>query len=384
MIPAASSLPTPSHFTFVLGKVHGEIGGPTRTIWGYVTGLSTATSSCTVTGIGSAQDLQDNFSNTPQPNLVPISGGIIQRVLGLLSLYRRTTQSSPILLVGVWHFPFFFLGTIHVFASFLGLNKNKSIVLVPTMSLTEYDWAKHSRLKKILRPLVALILRNISGIVFASSGEMQLSGPSSWERATVILHPTVSAQSDTSAGIPSTRDIDLLFVGRIDPQKDIPLLLQSFARMDSRRCLDLVGSGDESYVAELTRLSSDLGIAERVRWHGWKSHSETLDLMQRSKSVAVTSVVENYCHVAVEALVSGCELILVDRVMSAPDFAALADIDIVEPEPNQIAVKVDARLDSWPARAEARAATAKAVRDACSPEAASVAMRKFVSEERNF
>lgn len=373
-----------SHFTFVLGKVHGKIGGPTRTIWGYISGLTSDNSQCTVTGIGSETALEENFSNIPETRLTAISGGLLQQTLELTSLYRqRSRSSSVILVIGVWHLPFFVLGSLKALQGFFGFGRNVTLILVPTMSLTEYDWAKHFFVKKCLKPLVAVILRGINGVVFASSGEMALSGPSTWKNSTVILHPTVSA--DHHAAAPdSIRDMDVLFVGRLDPQKDIPLLLRSFSKMSPHRRLDIVGDGDDRYVTELSLLAKNLGIADRVTWHGWKNHSDTLDIIRRAKAVAVTSVVENYCHVAVEALVSGCELVLVDRVMSAADFASLADIDVVEPDPTQIADRLDERLSSWSNRSVSRAAAAIAVRDACSPSSASASIRIFARDSRSF
>lgn len=373
-----------SHFTFVLGKVHGKIGGPTRTIWGYISGLTSDNSQCTVTGIGSDKVLEENFSHIPETRMAAISGGVLQQTVKLISLYwERSPVSSMILVVGVWHLPFFVLGGLKAFQGFFGFGRKKTVILVPTMSLTEYDWAKHPVSKRCLRPLVAIILRKINGVVFASSGEMELSGPSTWSNATVILHPTVTAEGH-AADSDSQRDIDVLFVGRLDPQKDIPLLLGSFSKMSLYRRLDIVGDGDEGYVAELSLLAENLGIADRVTWHGWKSHSETLDIIRRARAVAVTSIVENYCHVAVEALVSGCELVLVDRVMSAADFARLADIDVVGPDPRQIAERLDERLSSWSKRSASRAAAAVAVREACGPASAAAAIREFANDSRSF
>lgn len=364
-------------YTFLLGRVHAKIGGPTRTIWGYVSGLIAAGNEVTIAGIGSRFDMLESFSEIESAELVPVEGTFLRKLRGVYALYRRSGKSSPIVIVGVWHLPFFLMSAIHLVAKLIRLDGERRVVLIPTMSLTDYDWAKHARVKKTLRPVVAALLQSLTGVIFASSGELKHSSPATWRKSAVILHPTVSAKH--SQPKPRLeRNIDLLFVGRLDPQKDISLLFETFALMDRSRELDLVGEGDATYKEDLARLASALGIADRINWHGWKTHVETLDLLQASRVVIVTSLVENFCHVAVEALVSGCDVILVDRVMSAVDFSALADIDVAAPLASELAAKVGRRLDDWSDRYESRAADAIRVADECSPASAAEKLREFV------
>lgn len=367
-------------YTFLLGRVHDKIGGPTRTIQGYISGLVATGSRCSIAGLGTASDLHESFDTEGLADLVPISGTLVEKVISIYRLYRHSTENRPIIVVGVWHLAFFVAGFTHFIFTLLRKARERRLVLVPTMSLTEYDWAKHSRRKKALLPVVFLILRHLSGVVFASSGELTHSRPASWRENKVILHPTISVEHSAVRGS-RDREFDLLFAGRLDPQKDIPLLIAALSKMPPPITLEVVGDGATDYRTELRALADQYGVAERIRWHGWKSHVETLDFLRNSRMVVVTSLVENFCHVAVEALVSECDVVLVDRVMSAADFVALADIEVVEADASKLASAISRRLATWSNRYQERASSAANVRAVCSPNSAANDLRRFISQQ---
>lgn len=365
-------------YVFVLGNVHNKIGGPTRTISGYVSGLLSLGSKCSIAGVGSEWDIEEAFGDVGSCKLIPVGGGLLHKVTSIISLYRQAGSRTAFVVVGVWHLPFFVLGVTNLIYAFLRISTCKKIVLVPTMSLTQYDWAKHAWKKKALLPLVAIILRGLTGVIFASSGELEKSRPSSWRNSCVILHPTVSVERPLKM-TPSARDINILFAGRLDPQKDLGLLFMTLSLIDPGVGLNVVGDGEEPFKEELKSLARDLGIENRITWHGWKTHAETLSFLQRSRAVVVTSLVENFCHVAVEAIVSECDVILVDRVMSATDFASLADIDVVKPAPRALASAISQRLSSWDDRSNTRATSSINIKDVCHPASAAAKLQLFMN-----
>ncbi|WP_320536353.1 glycosyltransferase [Pseudarthrobacter sp. IC2-21] len=366
-------------YIFVLGNVHDKIGGPTRTVLGYIQGLTSNGIRCRLAGVGTTQQIEQAFPNDYGIEVTPIKGSLRSKFFVLRDLFSNNQPAKTVVLVGVWHFPFMVLGLMQYVATFLRTSRPRRMLLVPTMSLTTYDWAKHRALKAILRPLVAVIVKSLDGVVFASSGERNLSGPSAWRKATVILHPSISVNA-TEAPCQGDRDIQVLFAGRLDPQKDIPLLLRTIACLDDSATLDVVGDGSPEYVLTLKTLAADLGIADQVTWHGWKSHTEMLAYFHRARIVAVTSIIENFCHVAVEALVAECDLILVDRVMSAVDFSQLADISVTKPSEVDLAKEISNRLAAWDSRASSRTASAARIKDQCRPTVAALAIERFGSE----
>jgi glycosyltransferase involved in cell wall biosynthesis len=248
------------------------------------------------------------------------------------------------------------------------------------MSLTTYDWAKHRRVKRAMRPIVAVLLHKLDGVVFASTGERVASEPEVWRDAKVVLHPS-TAPENLGQDLPPV-EYDVLFVGRIDPQKDLQLLLRSVAKSRQSYKVAIVGDGDPEYTAELMALSGRLGLSERVTWCGWRPHSEVQVMLRQSRVTLVTSLVENYCHSAIEGILAGTEVVLVDRVMSAADFAKLADVIVCAPQPEDVAAAVDEAILRWATRTAARIEASHRAAVQCSPSASASRLDQFAVDAR--
>jgi glycosyltransferase involved in cell wall biosynthesis len=95
----------------------------------------------------------------------------------------------------------------------------------------------------------------------------------------------------------------LLFVGRLTPQKGLDHLLRAMAEMKKPVSLDVVGDGPNRL--SLEKLSRELGLGERVRWHGSVRQNELARFYQNATAVVVPSTDEGLGLVAVEALL--CE-----------------------------------------------------------------------------
>lgn len=103
----------------------------------------------------------------------------------------------------------------------------------------------------------------------------------------------------------------LLFVGRLNAQKGIELLLHALSRMpDSAVSLDVVGDGEDREA--LGALATGLGIASRVRWHGQVEQSRLADFYRRATALVVPSVGEGLGLVAVEAQLCGTPVVAFD------------------------------------------------------------------------
>jgi len=92
----------------------------------------------------------------------------------------------------------------------------------------------------------------------------------------------------------------LLFVGRLNRQKGIEILLHALSRIpDTSVSLDVVGDGEDREAMEA--LAGGLGIADRIRWHGQLEPSKLADFYRRAAALVVPSVGEGLGLVAVEA-----------------------------------------------------------------------------------
>jgi len=120
----------------------------------------------------------------------------------------------------------------------------------------------------------------------------------------------VSAPPATVAPMPVATDLfspdgahrrnRLLFVGRLNEQKGVEILLRALSRIpDESIGLDVVGDGEDREA--LVELAGALGIGDRVTWHGTLPQSKLVDFYRRAAALVVPSVEEGLGLVAVEA-----------------------------------------------------------------------------------
>jgi glycosyltransferase involved in cell wall biosynthesis len=116
------------------------------------------------------------------------------------------------------------------------------------------------------------------------------------------IEPTVAPMPvDTELFSPGGERVPgrLLFVGRLSQQKGIELLLDAFTRLRAGASLDVVGDGPAR--ATLEARARELGIAERVHWHGALPQPALVDFYRRATVVVMPSTGEGLGMVAVEA-----------------------------------------------------------------------------------
>ena len=114
----------------------------------------------------------------------------------------------------------------------------------------------------------------------------------------------------------------LLYVGRIAPEKNLDLLLRSFAHIAEQRPrarLLLVGKGP--HLSEFQKQARKLGIAERVIFAGGVPHEEIPDHMAAGDLFVFPSTFETQGLVLIEALAAGTPVVAV-RATGSSDVLA--------------------------------------------------------------
>ncbi len=77
------------------------------------------------------------------------------------------------------------------------------------------------------------------------------------------------------AYVAAQRPRDLLFIGRLTDKAEIELLLRALARPEaSHATLDIIGGGEEQF--RLVALGNDLGLGDRVVWHGGSTDEDRI------------------------------------------------------------------------------------------------------------
>lgn len=108
---------------------------------------------------------------------------------------------------------------------------------------------------------------------------------------------------------------DFIMAARLVPKKNIATALEAFALYrgmnpsDGRR---LHICGDGPLEAELRRQASDLGLDDRVVFHGFMQSEQLAPLLARAAALLLVSVEEQFGNVVPEALALGVPVILSD------------------------------------------------------------------------
>lgn len=127
----------------------------------------------------------------------------------------------------------------------------------------------------------------------------------------------VSCGIDKSAYTPDLTprsDNRIVFVGRITIEKQIDVILRALAKLDPAldASLEIVGNGDQR--AALENLASELGIDDRVTFHGHTTDAELRATLTRGSVFAIASIAELQSIATMEAMASGLPVVAADAV----------------------------------------------------------------------
>ncbi|GAB3899525.1 glycosyltransferase family 4 protein [Kibdelosporangium lantanae] len=154
-----------------------------------------------------------------------------------------------------------------------------------------------------------------------------------YRRATVVTSPTRRAVDLlTSKGFPGApraiscgvdldrfaserirRDADptVLFVGRLDKEKNVHELLRALPLVPSLRA-EIVGDG--SCREDLERLAAQLGVADRARFHGLVSDADLINAYRRCDVFCMPGTAELQSIATMEAMAAGLAVVAADAM----------------------------------------------------------------------
>jgi len=106
----------------------------------------------------------------------------------------------------------------------------------------------------------------------------------------------------------------LVFVGRLTTEKQIDVILRAIAKLDPALdvSFDVVGNGDQR--RSLEQLAEQLGIADRVRFHGHTTDAELRATLTHASAFVIASIAELQSIATMEAMASGLPVIAADAV----------------------------------------------------------------------
>lgn len=96
-------------------------------------------------------------------------------------------------------------------------------------------------------------------------------------------------------------------IGRLIDYKGYDLAIKALAKAHPDTCLDIYGNGDKR--RELEKLTADLGLSDRVTFHGWVANDKLISLYANYRAYIFPSLAEANGIVMQEAMMLGTPVI---------------------------------------------------------------------------
>ncbi|MGO2747602.1 glycosyltransferase, partial [Microbacterium sp.] len=106
----------------------------------------------------------------------------------------------------------------------------------------------------------------------------------------------------------------IVFVGRITAEKQVEVILEAMTKLDPALdvTFDIVGGGDQR--KSLERLTGELGLSDRVTFHGRITDEELRGLLSRASLFVIASIAELQSIATMEAMASALPIVAADAV----------------------------------------------------------------------
>jgi glycosyltransferase involved in cell wall biosynthesis len=209
--------------------------------------------------------------------------GMLSR--GALAVRGAVAEFRPDVIHAHWWFP----------AGLLTMGSLSSRPRVTTLHGSDVRFARRSARAPALFRRVTARSAAVTAVSSYLADEARVMAPG----LNVMVEPMpVDVALFTPADAPRAAD-RFLFVGRLNAQKGIDLLLEALAATTAGASLDVAGDGDDR--AALERRAETLGVAARVRWHGTLPQERLVPLYRAASAVVIPSEGEGLGLVAVEA-----------------------------------------------------------------------------------
>jgi len=170
------------------------------------------------------------------------------------------------------------------------------------------------------------VLRDAAAVIFTSEEERLQARKSFWlyrtrERVSplgVEAAPILpNAKSKFLSRYPQLQDTrNFLFLGRLHPKKGCDILLDAFARIQSRDPISLILAGPDQigWEAKLRRQVAQLNLTDRVVFTGMLKDEMKLGAFAAADAFILPSHQENFGISVVEALAAGVPVLISNRV----------------------------------------------------------------------
>jgi glycosyltransferase involved in cell wall biosynthesis len=191
----------------------------------------------------------------------------------------------------------------------------KWLAQLHTSTFDNRYWLSESRANRLRAGLGKFLLRRADGVrvVSETAARWLREGLHVPQDRLFVIPVGTGLVSLASAPQRHASGANIVFVGRLVPQKGIATLLRGFRRVERQSTeATLVVVGDGPSRQSLQKLASTLGLGDRVRFVGWVPHERLCSFYSQADIVVVPSLYEPYGRVIAEAMSFGCPVVATD------------------------------------------------------------------------
>jgi glycosyltransferase involved in cell wall biosynthesis len=207
--------------------------------------------------------------------------------------------------------------------------------LIPLSFPRHAPRSKKTRLFPLYRLLMMEVGRRADMIITGSSSARSdiLRELRILDSSTVVVIPDGVDARFTPPAAPKADTKTILYVGRLDPYKNVPGLVEAFSKVRQTAApearLRIVGAKDDRY-PEASRLAEKLGVEPFVEWTGYLPDCGLVEAYQQAAVFALPSHYEGFGLPVLEAMACGTPVIC-SNAASLPEVAGDAAL-LVSPD----------------------------------------------------
>ena len=143
---------------------------------------------------------------------------------------------------------------------------------------------------------------------------------------------------DISTSRFDTEEFHIMWVGKFDFRKQLPLALQAVALAKNPKLkLDVYGSGSVGQVEMAKRMGEELGISQQAIWYGNQKNDVVMEAMRKAQLFFFTSVNEDTSTVVLEAVSNRLPVVCFDACGMSAVIDASVGRKIALSQPSQSA-----------------------------------------------
>lgn len=225
--------------------------------------------------------------------------------------------------------------------------------LIPLLFRDHAPRARKNRFYPVYRWMLNTTAARSDLIVAVSEATRQdilrhLRIPAGTEDKVRVIHEGVDARFQPGEK-PSRAFVQFLFVGRRDPYKNLPLVIQAIAELKARGLparLRVIGADDPRY-PEARETATALNLDDHIEWSGYVTDPDLAEAYRTADVFVLPSRYEGFGLPVLEAMASGTPVIC-SRVSSLPEVAGDAALLIDPSRPDDL-VEAMVRLAADPA-----------------------------------